>query len=572
MQNLGVSVANSGLNAGIGNVSDSDADVDQNAELPADVHRHRRHRQLRHGLQQLGRHRLRSPPATPRPPATTRKTTIGQTIDPTGLIIPTQLANVTNAGVGIANSGGNVAVGNASTNYAEIEDQSAEIGENAQPSDLIIAGTLVASNNGEASNASDGTASIAHRQRHRRPATTATPGSSRAPTAAIDGAGFILNTQVAAVQNVGVGIANSGINIAVGQHLRQRRRRRGPDRRDRLGQRGIDGDLIVAAGIITAANNGTASNSLRRQRLHLHRQRRGLAATERQTHLRQTEGGTISGLGGVINTQAADVVNVGVGVGNSGLNLAVGNASNNDADLTQRARIASDNGGNTDDLTVLGTFITATNNGTASNTSDGTANVTTGDADGHRQRLPDRAHPGHRRRRLRPRPGAQHAGGRGRQHRPRGRQQRRQLRRRQHLDNGDGRTAGAGLDQEAEIASDNVFGPAGDVDLVAFGPITAVNSGEASNTSDGQADVITGGAQGQGNVSATFLNQDPDSSIDGAGFVARHPDRRRGQRRGGRRQQRRQRCHRQRLRPARPAPGPGPERRRRPGRPSRLGQ
>ncbi len=72
------------------------------------------------------------------------------------------------------------------------------------------------------------------------------------------------------------------------------------------------------------------------------------------------------------------------------------------------------------------------------------------------------------------------------------------------------------------------------------------------------ARIRTGGAQGQGNVSSTFFDQQADSTIDGFGAVHQHAGRRRGQRRRRHRQQRLQRRHRQRLdQRQRPRPGRG---------------
>ena len=401
----------------------------------------------------------------------------------------------------------------------------------------------------------------------RPPATTARPGSTRAPPAPSTAPGFILNTQVAAVHNVGLGVANTGVNLAVGNVSDN-----DADLEDQTAEvasdnDGDDGDVTVIAGIITAANNGTASNSSDGSASIATGNAEGRGQPRARPTSARPRTATISGLGGIINTQAADVVNAGVGVANSGLNVAVGNVSDNDADLDQRARIASDNGGDVDDSTVAGTFITATNNGTASNTSDGTANVNTGNADAHRQRLADQAHPGHRRRRLRPRPGAQHPGRWRRQHRPRGRptaastspsatsRQRR------------GRRAGADLDQEAEIGSGNDFGRRRRRPH-RLRPDHGVEQRRGQQHLRRHRPTSSpAGRRARATCPPPSSTRIPDSSVDGARPRDQHPGRRRGQRRRGHRQQRRQRRRRQRLRPDRPAPGPGQERRRRPERP-----
>ena len=109
-----------------------------------------------------------------------------------------------------------------------------------------MAGIVTASNDGTASNTSDGEANITTGK--------AAAAGNRSQTALtqnangeIDGLGIVLNTQTRVVANVGLGVANSGNNTAVGNVSDQRQRPR-PGGRDRLGQRrrphGTHGDRL----------------------------------------------------------------------------------------------------------------------------------------------------------------------------------------------------------------------------------------------------------------------------------------------------------------------------------------
>ena len=284
----------------------------------------------------------------------------------------TQAAAVVNAGVGVANSGGNTAVGNASSNNANTI-QSTEIAtDNAGPTSLI-AGTVVGSNNGEASNTSDGLATISSGDA----AATGNESSTnlrQEANGAIDGNGAILNTQLGLVTNTGVGIANSGDNDAIGNDSDNN-----ADLEQDVDIASDNADEIdVIAGIITASNDGTASNASDGE-ANITTGKASAAGNRSQTVLAQNADGDIDGLGLKLNTQVGAVVNAGVGVANTGGNLAVGNTSENDAELDQDVEIASDNDTTVDINAMLG-GVTGANSGTAENASDGTADIRTGNA------------------------------------------------------------------------------------------------------------------------------------------------------------------------------------------------
>ncbi len=508
--NLGASVANSGLNAGIGNLSQNTASGDQTANLPPSG--------VNVGV--IGNFGKADNTSDGTASITTgnasavgnqSKTTIGQSIDPTGLIIPVQTAVVVNAGAAVANSGGNAALGNGSNNHAT-ESQTANIGSNSPGGVTILAGTLVGSNNGEASNTSDGKASIATGN------ATAFGNSSetaidQASTGSVDGLGLVLNTQTAVVGNVGLGVANSGLNAAAGN----------VSQNDTLatqvasvGSNNPVGGVGIAAGILTDTNSGSADSTSDGTASIVTGDSRATGNTSKTT-IGQAETASVNGLGAVINTQVAPVLNAGLGIANSGGNLAVGNDSNNRSNLDQTANVGS--GNNPGPTTILAGSITAANSGQASNTSDGTANIATGKADatgnssstdlsqktdgnvdGLGLVLNTQVAPV-----VNVGLGVANSGGNiafG------------------NVSTNDGANAGgplgSHLKQTANVGSNN---GTGGTTIVGTGPLVAANDGTSSSTSDGKANIRTGGAQAQGNVSTTALDQSQDGTVETLGLV-----------------------------------------------------
>jgi filamentous hemagglutinin len=505
--NSGIGVANSGRNRALGNDSENDVLTQQTNSVPASG--------VDAGFAVVGNSGTAANSSDGTASITTGNasavgndatTSVAQTIDPMGLVIPIQAAAVVNAGVGLANSGGNAALGNNSLNSASLI-QGSSVGTNNLGTTDVDAGLLVASNSGEGSNTSDGTASIATgaaAAAGNESSTTITQDS----TGSVDGLGFVLNTQAAAVANVGVGVANSGRNVAVGNVSEGTAF---ANQGTAIGSNnGID-PVDVTAGIIAASNSGTASNTSDGTATIATGDARA-TGNRSATWIGQSETASVDGLGAVINTQVGAVANIGIGVANSGGNLAVGNTSDNEADLGQTAEVGSSNVGPTD---IAAGSITAANNGSSENTSDGGADVRTGtadatgsssttqlsqDADGHVDGLGLV---------LNTQVGGVVNAGLG-------------------VANsglnaavgnastniGDNLEPGAGLDQSALVGSD-----ARGLDLTVFGPLVAANSGTASNTSDGTGKVHTGGAHAQGNGSTTSLSQSQDGTIDDLGLA-----------------------------------------------------
>src|SRR5690606_25491928 len=67
-----------------------------------------------------------------------------------------------------------------------------------------------------------------------------------------------------------------------------------------------------------------------------------------------------------------------------------------------------------------------------------------------------------------------------------------------------------GLSQDSTIGDDNV--------VASLLPMTSSNAGSASNASDGEGSVHTGGAQAQGNVSTSALDQELNGTIGEGGM------------------------------------------------------
>ena len=425
--NAGIGQSSSGDNRAIGNTSDSGATVWQDAILSEDP-----------GIDlgvvgQFGKASSSSggtaaiETGTASAVGNDSETGIGQTEDPSGLVINTQVAAVLNAGIANATTGGNVAIGNEADLNNAFLTQGIEIGQDNGGATTILAGTIVASNNGEASNTSDGLATISTGD---AAATGNESGTNLRQEAngAIDGNGLILNTQPALVANVGIASASSGGNRATGNTS--------------TSDAGVEQDVFIAsdngggtnllAGIVTASNDGTASNASDGE-ANITTGRAAAAGNRSQTVLAQNADGEIDGFGVVLNTQPAVVANVGLGVANSGNNVAVGNVSDNLTSLDQAAEIASDNGDRADDvnLLVIGT-VTGANGGSAENASDGTADIRTGAAQATGNASATHLTQDAVRPRAGPRP--QHAARCRGQRRRRCGQQRRQLRLRQRLD------------------------------------------------------------------------------------------------------------------------------------------
>jgi hypothetical protein len=220
-----------------------------------------------------------------------------------------QDTDVTNAGAGVANSGLNAAVGNASDNTATTSQS---------------ATGLVASNAAETSNASDGTATIS------TGAADATGNRSDTgiaqTTAAGDGAGVLIAVQDADVTNAGLGLANSGLNLALGNvsdnETTTDQTALGLIASNVAGGGNVsDGTAVVTTGSATGTGNRST------------------------TGIAQVVASDPAGLAVIV--QSAPVLDLGAALANSGVNGAVANDATDTSTLTQVALglIASNVGG-----------------------------------------------------------------------------------------------------------------------------------------------------------------------------------------------------------------------------------
>ena len=237
-----------------------------------------------------------------------------------------QESNVTNAGAAAANSGGNVAIGNASTNVAGCA-QGAMGG--------------IASNTCNGGNASNGTASITTGE--------ATAAGSVASTdvdqesAGSEDGGLAIASQDTDVTNAGVAAANSGGNVAVGN----------ASTNIAVNAQGAGGGLASNSGSASNTSNGTAGITT------------GAAEAAGNVSKTTVDQAAASGEGNglAIAVQHTDVLNLGFAAANTGGNLALGNASFNLAANLQGA-----------------VGLIATNTGSATNASNGSGSVKTGGA------------------------------------------------------------------------------------------------------------------------------------------------------------------------------------------------
>jgi hypothetical protein len=293
--NAGVGVANSGGNVAVGNTSDNSGGCIQGA-VGVIANNSCDASNSSDGTAEIT---TGSATAVGNQSTTAVSQDVAAPDDGAGLVVTAQDADVTNAGVGVGNSGLNAAVGNDSDNTGGC---------------LQGAVGFVANNSCDASNSSDGTASI-----HTGDATGIGNMSSTAiaqDATGGDGAGLAVVLQDADVTNVGIGLANSGGNLALGNIS------------DNLGGCGQ-----LALGFI-ANNTCDASNSSDGTASIVTGNATGIG-NKSATGIHQ--GADVDPAGLAVVIQSAPVLNAGLGLANSGLNLAIGDDSFNQAIVAQVA-------------------------------------------------------------------------------------------------------------------------------------------------------------------------------------------------------------------------------------------
>jgi hypothetical protein len=256
-----------------------------------------------------------------------------------------ETATTANAGVAGANTGGNGAAGNGSDNEAESE----------QTSEAEAGGDAVAPNNGNSGNSSTGNASITTGD------ATATGNSATNTTeqTVVEGHNGVVSItdQNATIFNGGVAFANTGGNVAIGN----------PSDND------IDADQdsdVDGDGDAVATNDATVRNESGGDARITTGDATATGSTSNNTIRQVNEIDCPDCLGVVVlGDQNATIVNVGIGIANTGGNAAIGNHSENEADLDQDR----DSDGGDGDAVGANTL-------DASNNSTGSAGIITGDA------------------------------------------------------------------------------------------------------------------------------------------------------------------------------------------------
>jgi hypothetical protein len=149
--------------------------------------------------------------------AQTEGATTDLVVDPGSIVIIGQDAEVANLGLGLANSGLNLAVGNSSENGAAVDQATGwHPVRELEISSVSGGGGGVLQLTGTASNTSSGTASITTGAATATGNSAATTIGQSGASAAAAGSGIAIVEQHAEVENAGVGIANSGLNLAIG--------------------------------------------------------------------------------------------------------------------------------------------------------------------------------------------------------------------------------------------------------------------------------------------------------------------------------------------------------------------
>jgi len=376
--NLGFAAANSGLNAAVGNASQNGslalqvANVSEsgNGNLNADDVASVNNASNTNDSNGSANIETGWTDATGNRSTTTVNQAVATNIAGNGFVLADQEAGVANIGVGLANSGLNAAIGNASQN-GSASLQVANVSESGNGN--FNADDVVASNSSEGGNTSDGTANIltgsATAIGNDAGATTVV---NQASNNNIAGSGFALVDQNAAVANLGLGVANSGLNLAAGN----------------VSQNGV---LNIQVALLSESGNGNfniggdavAANSATQWN-----QSNGSAAIKTgdavgtgnrsTTIVNQAADNNINGGGFELVDQTFVAVNLGVGIGNSGINAAIGNASQNFNFGPQIAVVAETGNGNLN----IGDDAVASNTASLSNNSDGHASIDTGVACG----------------------------------------------------------------------------------------------------------------------------------------------------------------------------------------------
>jgi hypothetical protein len=252
-----------------------------------------------------------------------------------------QIGLIANVGVGVANSGINAAVGNLSNSVATAS-QASQFG-NVVPS--TVNGPLTVGNQGVATNSSDGDACVCTGSATATGNVSTSTLSQDLVIGVDDGLSVVPMDGV--ILNAGFGLANSGVNLALGNISTN------------SATAGQVTTLAVGApdslGPQTFVNGGGAENA------SAGAGKVGTGNAKADGNIASSElaqGVTVDGAGAFALVNGG-IGNVGAGIANAGVNAGIGNASTNTATLEQGAE-------------GMGTVA---NQGLASNRSEGVGGV-----------------------------------------------------------------------------------------------------------------------------------------------------------------------------------------------------
>ncbi|MBA2524406.1 MAG: hypothetical protein H0V18_01290, partial [Pyrinomonadaceae bacterium] len=498
--NTGLGVANTGRNIATGNDSDNTSTTRQRARINADVSDDAVAANFGSSSSTSdGSADIHTGNASGVGSRSTSN--VAQTVDANGagFVLPDQSATVRSTGLGIANTGVNTATGNKSSNDSSV-DQRARVAEAGKGS---FTGKAVAANNGISTTSSNGSAEIGTGDATAYGNDAAS--TNIAQTANTAGAGFTLVDQEVKASNTGVGIANSGLNTAVGNNSSNTSDATQSSLVSEAGRRGgITGDAVASNNATTNTNSNGSAKIVT-----------GCACAignTSNTNISQTS--DYNGGGFAIVDQSLSSPSTGLAVSNSGRNTATGNSSDNDSTVDQDSAVTEAGAGS-----ILGDAVSV-NSAISNNTSDGSASITTGDAaaagnisttnlnqvsdaniDGSGFVITDQV-----------------IGGKGKNPRPVPAQP-----------NGVG-IANSGLntatgnssDNDSTVDQDSRVKEAGAGSIgtnAAPSDVVSSNASVSNISSDGSASIATGAASALGNQSSTTINQVSDANISGSGFV-----------------------------------------------------
>ncbi len=351
--NVGIGIANTGLNTAVGNLSPSTSRAIQGAVSgagpPADDNVASNDAIVSNDSN--GSASINTGAANAAGNRSTTNLTQALNVNTTGhaLVLSDQNAAVVNFGIAAANTGGNIAVGNASRNLALMQRQRA-VSNNAG----LSGDDNVAANFGSAANTSNGSASVTTGNAGAT-GNQSTTNVSQTVNANMTG-GLVLPDQNALVLNAGIGIANTGLNLAVGN---------------------VSRNVAIAHQFAKATNNAGDSVASNFGDVATSSNGSGSITTGNADSIGNDSAGTTN-IAQTVDTNGADMVlsdqnvataDFGVGISNTGLNIAIGNASRNETVVNQVAIVTPANGD-----------AVASNFGDAATDSDGTASITTGNA------------------------------------------------------------------------------------------------------------------------------------------------------------------------------------------------